>query len=94
MTPIAIDGLDAAYRRFFPLLRGKCRRLLRTDAEAEEVAQEAFLRLVQSQLLERGGFADFKQVTLWLYRTSTRLLPVRPNLVGKYNSSARAGLRV
>ncbi len=65
--------IEGAYRRYFPLLRGKCRRMLRTDAEAEEVAQDAFLRLVQSGLVRRGAFSDSRQVTAWLYRTSTRL---------------------
>jgi RNA polymerase sigma-70 factor (ECF subfamily) len=67
------EPLNDAYRRYFPLLRGKCRRMLRTAAEAEDVAQEAFVRLQESGLLDRGAFGDPKQVCAWLYKTSTRL---------------------
>lgn len=66
-------SLHDAYRRYYPLLRGKCRRMLRTTAEAEDVAQEAFVRLSESRLLDLGAFTDPKQVCAWLYKTSTRL---------------------
>lgn len=68
-----MQELNDAYRRYFPLIRGKCRRMLRTTAEAEDVAQEAFIRLSESKLLDKGAFADPKQVCAWLYKTSTRL---------------------
>src|SRR5687767_5926189 len=68
-----MQHFDDAYRRYFPLLRGKCRRMLRTTAEAEDVAQEAFVRLSESRLLDGPAFQDPKQVCAWLYKTSTRL---------------------
>lgn len=61
--------VETAYRRYYPLLREKCRRMLRDLAEAEDVAQETFVKLWRSGLAGR----DPRQVTGWLYRTSTRL---------------------
>ena len=61
--------LDDAYRRYFPALVRKCSRMLRDEHEAQDVAQESFLRLCQSDLV----LADVRVVTAWLYRTSTRL---------------------
>lgn len=60
------------YQRFVAPVRLKCHRLLGQTAEAEEVAHDAFLRLV-----EEGprwiGERDPRAVMAWLYRTSTRL---------------------
>lgn len=62
-------GLDSHFRRYFPLIREKCRRMLRDSDEAQDVAQETFIRLWQ-----RGpGFADVNRATAWAYCTSTRL---------------------
>jgi RNA polymerase sigma-70 factor (ECF subfamily) len=61
--------LDDAYRRYFPALVRKCSRMLRDEHEAQDVAQESFLRLCQSDLV----LSDVRVVTAWLYRTSTRL---------------------
>jgi RNA polymerase sigma-70 factor, ECF subfamily len=61
--------LADAYRRYFPALVRKCSRMLRDEHEAQDVAQESFLRLCQSEL----ALADVRAVTAWLYRTSTRL---------------------
>lgn len=61
--------LADAYRRYFPALVRKCSRMLRDEHEAQDVAQESFLRLCQSEL----GLGDVRTVTAWLYRTSTRL---------------------
>ncbi len=73
MSDLDSQTIDAVYRRFFPLLRGKCRRMLRTNAEAEEVAQDAFVRLLQWSKGQARSFEDPRQVTAWLYRASTRL---------------------
>jgi RNA polymerase sigma-70 factor, ECF subfamily len=61
--------LVTAYRRYFPLLVRKCARMLRDPQEAQDVAQESFVRLCEAQVLH----ADPRVVTAWLYRTSTRL---------------------
>jgi RNA polymerase sigma-70 factor (ECF subfamily) len=62
----------AAYTRFWGPIRAKCQRLLGATAAADDVAQEAFLRLWQSgpALDER---TEPRQVLAWLYLTSTRL---------------------
>ncbi len=61
--------IDAAYRRYFPIIRERCRRVLSDPEDAQDVAQETFIRLW------RSGFApsDVPQVLAWIYRTSTRL---------------------
>jgi len=58
------------YRRVFPMVLAKCRRMLRGDAEAHDVAQEVFVRLWQ----HRDLVEDHQALTAWLYRTSTRLV--------------------
>jgi RNA polymerase sigma-70 factor (ECF subfamily) len=62
---------DRAYARFLPPIRAKCRRLLGPSPAAEDVTQEAFLRLWKSGVA--GGDADARVVMAWLYRTATRL---------------------
>ncbi len=61
--------LAQAYRRYFPLLVRKCARMLGDGHEAEDVAQETFLRFARADL----ACDDVRTVTAWLYRTSTRL---------------------
>jgi RNA polymerase sigma-70 factor, ECF subfamily len=58
------------YRRVFPMVLAKCRRLLRGDAEANDVVQEVFVRLWQHRELVE----DHQALTAWLYCTSTRLV--------------------
>lgn len=62
--------VTAAYRQYFPLLRAKCARALGDEAEAEEVAQEAFIRLWRSGMSRRPS----SEGVAWVYRVSTRLL--------------------
>lgn len=62
-------ALTDAYRSYFPLLVRKCARMLGDGHEAQDIAQETFIRFARSTLLE----ADARTVTAWLYRTSTRL---------------------
>ncbi|MBX2799040.1 MAG: RNA polymerase sigma factor [Myxococcales bacterium] len=62
-------GLDPVYRRFFPLIREKCSRILGRSGEAEEVAQETLLRLWRRGPVQ-GSVAT---VTAWIHRTATRL---------------------
>jgi RNA polymerase sigma-70 factor, ECF subfamily len=48
----------------------KCRRMLKGDAEALDVAQEVFVRLWKHREL----IQDQSALLAWLYRTSTRLV--------------------
>jgi RNA polymerase sigma-70 factor (ECF subfamily) len=63
-----LSELESTYRRYFPLIRAKCRRIL-GDADADDVSQETFVRLWRAGL----AGADHLSVTAWIYRTSTRL---------------------
>src|SRR5207302_10717908 len=45
-----LDDVEAAYRRYFVLIREKCRRMLADFAEADDVAQETFVRLWRADL--------------------------------------------
>ncbi len=62
-------SLDEIYRRYFPAIREKCRRMLTDAEEAQDVAQETFIKLWRSgQVAE-----DPDRLLAWAYRTSTRL---------------------
>lgn len=63
-------GLDveALYRRYGPMVLRRCRFLLRDESEAEDVAQEAFVRLIQHR--ERMTAAYPSSL---LYRIATNL---------------------
>jgi RNA polymerase sigma factor (sigma-70 family) len=66
---MATTDIDATYRRHFPGVRARCRRLLKSSTLADDIAQETFLRLVEARpRLEEGG-----NVLGWLCQTSTRL---------------------
>ena len=69
MTGLATAEIEHTYRQYFQILREKCARMLRDQAEAQDVAQETFARL----WTHRADIADPAAVTAWLYRTSTRL---------------------
>ncbi|MGQ0507740.1 MAG: RNA polymerase sigma factor [Myxococcaceae bacterium] len=64
------DPLAAAYSRCFPVIAAKCRRMLGSESEALDIAQETFIRLWQTvpHLLERPD-----ELGAWIYRASTRL---------------------
>jgi RNA polymerase sigma-70 factor (ECF subfamily) len=64
-----LDDVEATYRRYFPLIREKCRRMLGDAAEADDVAQETFVRFWQSGL----GASDARRTTAFIYKTCTRL---------------------
>src|SRR5262245_3327044 len=72
LEPESTAGFPTAYVRFLPSVRAKCRRLLGSSEEGEEVAHEAFVRLWQSGPAYTGE-EDVRTVMSWLYRTSTRL---------------------
>ena len=58
-----------AYGRFLAPIRAKCRRLLGQNAAADDVAQEAFVRLGPPL----DGKTETRTIMAWLYLTSTRL---------------------
>jgi RNA polymerase sigma-70 factor (ECF subfamily) len=64
-----LDDVEATYRRYFALIREKCRRMLGDFAEADDVAQETFVRLWRTNL--RAD--DRRSVLAWIYKTGTRL---------------------
>jgi RNA polymerase sigma-70 factor (ECF subfamily) len=62
----------SVYRRFLPAIRMKCRRILAQLEDAEDVAHESFVRLLQHGP-SWSTEADTPVVMAWLYRTCTRL---------------------
>jgi RNA polymerase sigma-70 factor (ECF subfamily) len=66
-----LDNLafEETYRRVYPMILSKCRRMLADGAEAQDLAQEVFVRLWRG----RAGLLDPAAVSGWLYRTCTRL---------------------
>lgn len=59
------EAFDEIVRRFADQVFGTCRRILRNDADAEEVAQECFLLLVRSSGEVRSSLGG------WLHRAAT-----------------------
>ena len=59
------EAFDEIVRRFADQVFGTCRRILRNDADAEEVAQECFLLLVRSGGEVRSSLGG------WLHRAAT-----------------------
>ena len=57
------------FHAVYPLIREKCRRMLSDPDEAEDVAQETFIRLWRSELRDAAP----APLTAWVYRTATRL---------------------
>jgi RNA polymerase sigma-70 factor (ECF subfamily) len=64
--------IPAVYRRLLAPIRAKSRRMLGDSQAAEDVAQEAFVRLLQSRS-ELAADADERALVAWIYRTTTRL---------------------
>jgi RNA polymerase sigma-70 factor (ECF subfamily) len=80
-----LRDVEAFYRRHFPVLREKCRRMLGDAQDAEDLAQETFVRLWQTALDDD----DPRSISSWLYRTSTRLAIDRiRNRARKLNASS------
>ena len=64
------DGIDveALYRRFGPMVLRRCRRLLRNEDDAMEVAQEVFVSLVRNKRR-----LDDRYPSALLFRMATNL---------------------
>jgi len=69
MAELTHLAFDETYRRVFPMILNKCRRMMSDLAEAQDLAQEVFVRLWRSRL----SIAEPRALTAWLYRTCTRL---------------------
>lgn len=69
MPPFDDDTVETTYRRLFPMVASKCARMLGETAEAQDIAQETFVRLWHA----RDELRDPATVTAWVYRTATRL---------------------
>ena len=67
--PFDEETFEDAYRRYFPVIVAKCKRMLGGTSEAQDVAQEAFARLWRC----RDPLPGDPAVAAWLYRTCTRL---------------------
>jgi|GEM_PF-3313546 len=65
---MSID-IEQTYKTYYPMIRAKCMRMLSNSQEAEDVAQDTFVRLWRSDL----SFQDHRQVIVWIYKTSTHL---------------------
>lgn len=59
--------LEALYRRYGDLVLGRCRSLLRNDADAQEVAQEVFLRVWRY----RASFRGEASPSTYLFKVTT-----------------------
>src|SRR5215813_5166610 len=86
------DQVKDAYRRYFPIIVRKSGRMLRDASEAQDLAQETFLRLWRSRL----DLRDAAATTAWLYKTCTRLAldrlrsPLRPAAISAEMADALA----
>ena len=63
----AILNVEALYRRYGDLVLGRCRTILRNEADAQEVSQEVFLKLHRYQSSFRGDAAP----STYLFRIAT-----------------------
>ena len=60
--------VQQAWQRYFSPVREKCRRVLGDPDEANDVAQETFIRFWKF-----GAVEEPRAAISWLYRTATRL---------------------
>jgi RNA polymerase sigma-70 factor (ECF subfamily) len=67
--PIENTAVEALSRRFRPALIGYFSRRVKDTAEAEDLAQEVFLRM-----LRRGNVADLDDVRAYLFETASSVL--------------------
>jgi RNA polymerase sigma-70 factor (ECF subfamily) len=64
---VSLD-VQQAWQRYFSPVRQKCRRVLGDTDEANDVAQETFIRFWKF-----GATDEPRTALAWLYRTATRL---------------------
>ena len=64
-----MDDLEHQYQRLFPIVLAKCRRLLGNHAEAEEVAQETFIKLWRAGQTTNPP----RELLAWAHTAATRL---------------------
>jgi DNA-directed RNA polymerase specialized sigma24 family protein len=57
-----LSELELAYRRCFPVIREKCRRMLGDAGAADDVAQETFMKLWKSRFVD----ADPRTLAAWV----------------------------
>ena len=76
MTPASPPGdrdgpleFDALYARYGATIYARCRQMLRDPSAAEDVTQEAFLRIHRALAKVRGP----REALVWLFRTATNL---------------------
>ena len=69
MAELTHLAFEETYRRVFPMILSKCRRMIADAAESQDLAQEVFVRLWRS----RPAIDAPKALTAWLYRTCTHL---------------------
>lgn len=67
------DGFDALFTAHYALVHRIAYRIVGTREEAEDLAQEAFLRLHRSPAVWQGKAADDGSVRAWLCRVVTNL---------------------
>jgi RNA polymerase sigma-70 factor (ECF subfamily) len=66
---VTTPSLEEVYRRYFPVIRERCRRALSSPQEAEDVAQETFIRFWQSAKAEQTP----RDAAAWIHRTAVHL---------------------
>jgi RNA polymerase sigma-70 factor (ECF subfamily) len=59
--------LDQIYRQYGPMVRRRCLAILRRDDDADDAAQEVFVRVLRSA----GAFRGQSSPATWLYRIAT-----------------------
>ncbi len=64
-----MSKLDETYRRYFPVIREKCRRMLGDAGDAQDLAQETFIRFWRAA----DDLTDDGVRLAWIYKTSTHL---------------------
>jgi RNA polymerase sigma-70 factor (ECF subfamily) len=69
MAELTHLAFEETYRRVFPMILSKCRRMMPDVAEAQDLAQEVFVRLWRS----RETVDEPRALSAWLYKTCTRL---------------------
>lgn len=64
------QNIARLFHESYPVIRAKCARVLGNGQDADDVAQETFLRLCTTELANQEPVARLA----WIYRTSTRLV--------------------